>query len=106
MVEQLVAKEAVVTVFDINVSALDELRKQGDGGVTCIECDVSNHDQVVERTSRYHQDFGAADVLINNAGISLQRSARQDHSDGDRAARHRDVEQSYSRADLSSACFI
>jgi len=68
MVEQLVAKEAVVTVFDINVSALDELRKQGDG-VTCIECDVSNHDQVVERTSRYHQDFGAADVLINNAGI-------------------------------------
>lgn len=68
MVERLVSKEALVTVFDLNVSGLDELRKQ-QPGVACVECDVSSHEQVVDRTNRYHQDFGAADVLINNAGI-------------------------------------
>ena len=68
MVEKLVAKGAVVTVFDINAQGLDALRKQ-QPGVNCVECDVSNYEQVVAATTQYHEKFGAADVLINNAGI-------------------------------------
>jgi 3-oxoacyl-[acyl-carrier protein] reductase len=68
MVDKLIANEAAVTVFDLNVAGLDELRKQ-QTGVNCIECDVSDYEQVSLGTRRYHEEFGAADVLINNAGI-------------------------------------
>jgi 3-oxoacyl-[acyl-carrier protein] reductase len=68
MVETMVASEALVAVFDLNASGLDELSKKHTG-LTCVECDVSDYEQVVKATSRYHEKFGAADVLINNAGI-------------------------------------
>lgn len=68
MVDKLVALEAMVTVFDLNVCGLDELKKQ-QPALNCIECDVSNHEQVMKATSQYHEEFGAADVLINNAGV-------------------------------------
>src|SRR2546422_11141854 len=67
MVEKLVALEAAVTVFDINVAGLDELRQLPE--LNCVECDVSNYDEVIKATAEYHHEFGAADVLINNAGI-------------------------------------
>ena len=69
MVEKLVSKEAAVTVFDVNVQGLAELSKQQNDVVHCIECDVSNYEQVVAATAQYHEKFGAVDVLINNAGI-------------------------------------
>lgn len=68
MVDKLVASEATVTVFDLNADGLDELGKQ-QPNVTCIPCDVSIPDQVVQATAKYHESVGAADVLINNAGI-------------------------------------
>jgi len=68
MVDKLIASEALVTVFDLNAEGLDELSKQ-QRGVNCVECDVSDHEQVRAAASRYHEKFGAADVLINNAGI-------------------------------------
>lgn len=68
MVEKLVTKGAVVIVFDINAQGLDALRKQ-QPGVNCIECDISNYEQVVAATAQCHERFGAVDVLINNAGI-------------------------------------
>lgn len=68
MVESLLSAGAVVTVFDRDVNGLDDLRKQH-RMVNCVECDVSDYDQVAATTSRYHDEFGAADVLINNAGI-------------------------------------
>lgn len=67
MVDKLVSKEARVTVFDVDVQGLEELKKRS--SVHCIECDVSNYEQVVAATSQYHKQFGAADVLINNAGV-------------------------------------
>ena len=67
MVEKLVALEAAVTVFDIDLAGLDELRQLRD--LNCVECDVSNYDQVRKATAEYHNEFGAVDVLINNAGI-------------------------------------
>jgi 3-oxoacyl-[acyl-carrier protein] reductase len=68
MVDKLIALEAVVTVFDLNVVGLNELSKQHTG-VNCVECDVSDYEQVNSATGHYHEEFGAADVLINNAGI-------------------------------------
>jgi 3-oxoacyl-[acyl-carrier protein] reductase len=68
MVDKLIALGAQVTVFDLNVAGLNELKKQ-QREVNCVECDVSHHEQVTTSTSRYHEQFGAADVLINNAGI-------------------------------------
>ena len=67
-VEALISKEELVTDFDINPQGLAELRKRHPG-VPCFECDVANYEQVVEVTARYHAEFKAADVLINNAGI-------------------------------------
>lgn len=68
IVDALIAKESAVTVFDINSDGLTDLKRQ-QGSVNCIECDVANYEQVIAATARYHADFNAADVLINNAGI-------------------------------------
>jgi len=68
MVDKLIANEAAVTVFDLNLAGLDELKRQ-QGSVNCVACDVSDHEQVSAAASHYHEKFGAADVLINNAGI-------------------------------------
>ena len=65
-VEKLVSKGAAVTVFDLDATGLDELK----GHVAaCVQCDVSDYDQVVAATTRFHEEHGAADVLINNAGV-------------------------------------
>jgi 3-oxoacyl-[acyl-carrier protein] reductase len=68
MVERLLLSEALVTVFDNNGPGLDELRRD-QSKVTCINCDVSKFERVASATNQYHEEFGAADVLINNAGV-------------------------------------
>lgn len=67
-VERLVAKEAEVTVFDLDVTGLEEMKRQG-VAAGCVECDVSDYAQVVAATDRFHEERGAADVLVNNAGV-------------------------------------
>lgn len=67
-VEKLAAKGARVTVFDLDRAGLDELRGAA-GGVGCVECDVSDYEQVAAATARFHEEHGAADVLVNNAGV-------------------------------------
>lgn len=68
VVEKLLAKGAQVTIFDLDEGGLAEVQQQHTH-VDCIVCDVSNYDHVVAATNHYHKCFGAADVLINNAGI-------------------------------------
>jgi 3-oxoacyl-[acyl-carrier protein] reductase len=68
MVAGLILREARVTIFDLDRAALEELGR-ADERLNCVECDVSNYEQVVATTARYHEQFGAPDVLINNAGI-------------------------------------
>lgn len=68
MVDELVRREAAVTVFDLDGEGLDELGKTY-GGVHCVVCDVSDYGRVEASTREYHEKFGAAEVLINNAGI-------------------------------------
>jgi 3-oxoacyl-[acyl-carrier protein] reductase len=68
IVEELIAKDALITVFDINTVGLAELRERYPN-VNCIECDISDYEQVVEATARYHAEYKSANVLVNNAGI-------------------------------------
>jgi len=68
VVEALLAKEAMVTVFDVNAAGLAELRASLPS-VNCIECDLSDYSQVAEATARYHAENKSADILVNNAGI-------------------------------------
>ena len=68
MVEKLIANGSSVTVLDLNATGLHELSQQ-QISVNCVECDVTNYEQVSLVTRKYHEEFGPADVLINNAGI-------------------------------------
>lgn len=68
MVEKLVSRGAVVTVFDIDVAGFDSL-KQELPDVQCFACDVTNYEQVSGAVEDYFASRGAPDVLINNAGI-------------------------------------
>lgn len=68
MVDKLIERGASVTVFDLDARGLAEL-KESCGGTNCVECDVSNHEQVAAATLKYNEEFGAPDVLINNAGV-------------------------------------
>jgi len=85
MVEKLIENGAVVTVFDLDAAGLEELRKQQDL-VNGVECDVSDYDQVLKATGQYHEQFGAADILINNAGILYSEPLIKFTSEG--VARH------------------
>lgn len=68
MVEALIAREALVTVFDINTQGLDELRARYDA-VHCVECDLADYEQVKTAVDQYYAEFGAPHALVNNAGI-------------------------------------
>ena len=68
MVDRLLLDGAAVTVFDLNAQGLDRLR-EAHPNVHCVECDVSDYDQVRKSTADYHNQFGAPDIVINNAGI-------------------------------------
>lgn len=104
MVEKLIEHGTRVTVFDLNAAGLAELRKQ-DNLVNCIECDVSDYEQVSKATGQYHEQFGAVDVLINNAGILYSEPLIKLTSDG--VARH-DVTMwnKVLAADLSSVFYM
>jgi 3-oxoacyl-[acyl-carrier protein] reductase len=68
MVDKLVSEGAAVTVLDINAREFDNLM-QTHPAVHCVECDVTDYDQVLTATAGYYQRFGAPDIVINNAGI-------------------------------------
>ncbi len=59
IVEKLVAREAIVTVFDSNAEGLTALQAQL-SGVKCVECDVSDFDKVLSAVTRYHEESGSA----------------------------------------------
>ena len=66
MVEKLVSRECVVTVFDI--AGFDGLTA-AHPELQCVACDVSNYEQVSGAVEDVFAQRGAPDVLINNAGI-------------------------------------
>jgi len=68
VVEKLLIQGAQVAIFDLDERGLAEVREQHPS-VEGIVCDVSNYEHVVAATNHYQQCVGAADVLVNNAGI-------------------------------------
>jgi 3-oxoacyl-[acyl-carrier protein] reductase len=68
MVEKLVSRESVVTVFDVDVDGFANL-KEAHKEVQCVACDVANYEQVSAAVEEFFNTRGAPDVLINNAGI-------------------------------------
>ncbi len=54
-------------------SLADEIRATG-GVATAYPCDVSNSESVKGAAAEIHEEFGAVDILINNAGIPAPRS--------------------------------
>ena len=68
LVDKLVALAGIVTVFDLDVQGLEELKKQ-QPEVNCVECDVSDYEEIAANTSQYYEQFGSPDVLVNNAGL-------------------------------------
>ena len=104
MVEKLIANEAAVTVFDLNAAGLNALKEQ-ESLVNCIECDVSDYEQVVKATNHYHEKFGPVDILINNAGILYSEPLIKITSEG--VARHgAEMWNKVLAADLSSVFYM
>ena len=68
MVDKLVSRECLVTVFDIDVGGFDSL-KEAHPSIQCVACDVTNYEQVSAAVEEFFEARGAPDVLINNAGI-------------------------------------
>lgn len=68
LVEKLIAQGALVTVFDIDQQGLDDLG-QAYNEVDCVMCDITAPEQVASALADYHGKRGAAQVLVNNAGI-------------------------------------
>ncbi|MFN2532372.1 MAG: SDR family NAD(P)-dependent oxidoreductase [Pyrinomonadaceae bacterium] len=66
LVEKLLACDASVTVFDLDASGFDELKRKN---VNCVMCDVSDLQRVNAAASEYHNSYGPVDVLVNNAGL-------------------------------------
>jgi 3-oxoacyl-[acyl-carrier protein] reductase len=109
MVGRLVSRQAAVTVFDLDLQGCADLQTENPE-VRCVQCDLSNHDQVVEATDRYHKEGGAADVLINNAGIlysaPLVRISESGVERHDAEAWNRVIQNDLSAVFFMTACVV
>ena len=68
LIEKLVKENVNVSVFDIDLDALEQLRKEFPE-VYCKVCDVSNFKRVESAVNEIYQKFNSIDVLVNNAGF-------------------------------------
>jgi 3-oxoacyl-[acyl-carrier protein] reductase len=99
MVQALVAREAKVTVFDIDVAGFDELQN---AGIRCVACDVTNYEQVNAAVEEFS---GAPDVLINNAGILYSEPLIKITEDGLKQHAHKSWDRVL-RTNLSSVFYV
>jgi 3-oxoacyl-[acyl-carrier protein] reductase len=99
MVQALVAREAKVTVFDIDVAGFDELQN---AGIRCVACDVTNYEQVNAAVEEFS---GAPDVLINNAGILYSEPLIKITEDGLKPHTHESWDRVL-RTNLSSVFYV
>src|SRR3989344_1957379 len=54
---------------------VDEIKKLGKNA-TCCKADVSNFNEVTAMIEQIKKDFGRIDVLVNNAGITMDRTLK------------------------------
>lgn len=71
MVRIMLERHAKVIIWDIDQSKIEEtlLEFKSKGAVFGFKIDVSNTKQIQENAKKIKAEFGAVDVLINNAGI-------------------------------------
>lgn len=67
----LLAEGCRLALVDIRASELEEALRVlgGRGEVRTYVCDISDRERVYELARRVSEDFGAVDILINNAGV-------------------------------------
>lgn len=68
LTERLIDMGALVGVFDIDDSGLDELARKRNS-VRCQYCDITDYTKVGVAVDAFYGEFGGIDVLVNNAGI-------------------------------------
>jgi 3-oxoacyl-[acyl-carrier protein] reductase len=68
IVSRFVTEGAAVAVVDCDTKYFGQFQTDFPS-VHCIECDIANFADVQAATDDYHAKFGAADVLVNNAGV-------------------------------------
>ena len=67
---KLFAKEgAKVIAADYNDKIMN-MYNEGDGEITPVVCDVTDHEQVIKMVNVAKEKYGRLDVLCNNAGIN------------------------------------
>jgi all-trans-retinol dehydrogenase (NAD+) len=69
MAQQLAARGARVTIWDINEAALDRVVTELGRDARGVVCDVADRAQVYARAAETTAAGGPVDILINNAGI-------------------------------------
>ena len=77
MAHYVADERANTALIDINPDAVantTEEVKRRDVKATGYVCDISNREAVTDVITRIKQDFGAIDVLINNAGTVIGKS--------------------------------
>jgi NAD(P)-dependent dehydrogenase (short-subunit alcohol dehydrogenase family) len=81
-VECFLSEGAIVAVFDIDDSALAEMRKRhakfdNSNHLRMIQCDISDSSAVIDSVGRVIDEFQNIHILVNNAAIDLRN-----HGDG------------------------
>jgi NAD(P)-dependent dehydrogenase (short-subunit alcohol dehydrogenase family) len=81
IVERLARSGANVALVarrqDVIDEAIADIRKKVTTSVAGFSCDVSDRTQIERTMQRIEEDFGGADILINNAGSSARRPFEQ-----------------------------
>ncbi|KQM21056.1 SDR family NAD(P)-dependent oxidoreductase [Novosphingobium sp. Leaf2] len=73
--ERLVDLGHRVALIDVNGDAVQTMANAMPGAIA-VQCDVSQHESVEACARRIAQEWGYADILINNAGISPSHGGR------------------------------
>ncbi|ELU08407.1 hypothetical protein CAPTEDRAFT_118151, partial [Capitella teleta] len=77
LAEQLASRGCHLALIDINPQALEETREkvQRPGiDVLLFTTDIGNREQMEAMSSAVIEKFGTINLLINNAGITIQKS--------------------------------
>lgn len=84
MVRLFLERNATVIFWDIDQTNIQRVTSQYSsvGSLTGMNVDISNSSEIKEAALKVIQDFGAVDVLINNAGIIIG-SYFHEHTEAD-----------------------
>lgn len=71
---EMVRRGAAVVAADVHLDRLEEVRvavEEMGGRVLTVRCDVSFDDQVENLRHEVFEEFGRADIVMNNAGVAV-----------------------------------